>query len=230
VTHGDGTDTILIADPKQGLQAADFQLSGRLAVVRADPAGTPYAAYLAGHSLGGPGLALEGTGPLRGTISDVDAEGRDVVIDLREPLAAPDNVARGLAGTVFAVEGNHQNALILSADRIGAHALRLHLDRTALVGRLTIGAVNGATMTTRTTLYPPFGGRDDIGRHLEGTWLAANGATCRLQAVNLRPPQGHTLTLEEATEDMFVPNAVATLLAWHIGATVGLSPAVWWAR
>lgn len=230
VTHGEGNDTILIADPEHVLQAAGFRLVGRLAVVRADRAGAPYAAYLSGRSLQGPGIAFTSTAPLRGTIGGVDAEGREVVIDLQEPPAAPDVVARGLTGTVFAVEGNHQCALILSADPVGAQALRLRLDRTALVGRLTIEVVHGATITTRTTLYPPFGGRDDIGRHLEGTWLAANRATCRLEAISIRPPQGHTLKLDASVDDAFVPNAVVTLLAWHVGAAVTLTPAVWWAR
>lgn len=228
VTHEDGSDVILAADNDYRLETPEFQLDGRLAVVRYDRAGAVRAAYLGGRSVQAPGVALQTAGPLRGTITSVAAGGQEVIVTLAHPTSTPAALAAELTGTVFAVGGNQQRALVVAADMVGNQSLRLQLDRPAMVGQLAIETVLGSAIATRTSLYPPFQGHTDIGRHLEGTWLLTDATIHRVATIQARHPAGHTLALTAPVGDRLPPGAVATLLAWHIGADVTVTPAAWW--
>ncbi len=226
ITHSGGSDVVLATDPGVPLEVAGLMLAGRLAVVRFDAAGAVHAAYLCGQSLRVPGVALQAHGPLRGVISGMDRAGQQLEITLAGVVRVTDALPAQLAGTVVSIAGNHQQALVRSAVRIGERTVRLMLDRGAPVGQLAVDAVTGTTVTTRTTLYPAFRGRDDIGRYLEGAWLQADGITRRVRLARMRPPQGHTLELDAALDCS--SGTTATLLAWDHGAEVRLEPAVWW--
>jgi hypothetical protein len=226
IMHSGGSDVVLAAEPGIPLAVAGMLLAGRLAVLRFDKAGAVHAAYLCGQTLRAPGVTLETQGQLRGVISGIERAGQQLDITLAGPVRVTEALTAQLAGTVCSIAGNHQQALVRSAVRIGERTVRLFLDRGAPVGQLVVEAVAGTTVTTRTTLYPPFRGRDDIGRHLEGAWLQAAGVTRRVCSVRMRPPQGHTLELDAALD--CPPGTPATLLAWEHGAEVRLEPAVWW--
>ncbi len=225
VDHAAGSDVVLIAVPGTPLEVDGMRLDGHLAVLRYDPEGLPTGAFLCGTSLRAPGLSLQSPAPWHGIVTETDQEGRQLIVrpDKGAEVVGP----LKLEGCILSVDVSRQQALILSASRASSDSVQLTLDRPAIAGRLVVERTDGETITTRTTLYPPFRDRDDIGAHLEGTWLRSDGAVRRVGQVRQRPPQGHVLTFHPG-EAGFSERSEAKLLAWRAGARVVVEPVRWW--
>lgn len=228
VTHDQGSDLILLAERSAPLELDGMVLDGRLGVVRYDTSGRAVRAFLAGRRLQAPGVVLARPGRIRGTIVGTEAMGRVIIVDTDEVPGVKAVRPDDLCNTVLAVEGSRQRALIKHAAIMADGRLRLELDRAATVGRLVVESGSSDQVITRTTLYVPFGDRDDLGLHLEGTWLLLNGRARRVRSVTPRRPQGHTIVLDEPVGSANIPGSTAMLLAWHTGVPIELEPAGWW--